>query len=246
MTLLAPGSAVSQPTVPTRLGWREAVASTARTSSAAAQRASWRRSIATVPACPATPVNATRARVCPRLRRRRPPANPARFEDRDLLDVDLGVAEPVSELSPACQERGRVAAEVDDAGGEAVAIVVAPAEPGGIDAALDGATAEVGGVEADALFVGERGQLDGEGQAPPLRAEALDRGEGNEDAERTVVLAGVTNGIEVTAEDERRRAWIVAVVAGDQVAGGIGRTASPAPVIQVATSVWAWRSAGVP
>ena len=71
ITLLAPGCASIWPTVavtPAR--------STARMNSAAAQRASRRRSIGVVPAWFARPVNSRRARVCPAIPLTTPRARP--------------------------------------------------------------------------------------------------------------------------------------------------------------------------
>lgn len=76
-------------------------------------------------------------------------------------------------------------------------------------------------MEPRALLVGEGDDLDREGELFAPRRERLDAGDGRDDAEHSVVLPGVPDGVEVRAEHERGGAGRLALVAPDDVADGI-------------------------
>ena len=88
-----------RPTVATRPSWSRATASTAHTNSAAAHRASRRSPIGTVPAWPASPVNAITGPALPGDRADDAERDAGGFEHRTLLDVDLEVADQVAGLA---------------------------------------------------------------------------------------------------------------------------------------------------
>jgi hypothetical protein len=58
-------------------------------------------------------------------------------------------------------------------------------------------------LEADAFFIGEREDMDGEGEGDVLLSEGLEGGERGEDAEGAIAFAGVDDGVVVGAEEER-------------------------------------------
>ena len=88
-----------------------ATASTALTNSAAAHSASRRSAIGTVPAWPASPVNATRARLCPAIAVTTPSGTPLGLEHRTLLDVDLVVADQIGRIAAGAGQSLGVAAK---------------------------------------------------------------------------------------------------------------------------------------
>lgn len=78
-------------------------------------------------------------------------------------------------------------------------------------------------MEADAFFIGEREDVDREGEGDVLLSEGLEGGERGEDAEGAVVFASVDDGVVVGAEEERGGSGIGAVE--DAAEGAIGSVA---------------------
>ena len=192
MTLRAPGSTSSRPTVP--------VPSTASTHSAAACNASRRMSIGTVPAWPASPMNATVAWLWPLIAVTTPSGSSSRSSTGPCSMWTSAYATRSSRAASAGSP-GRTSFERDP-------VLVAQLGPVGVEAADDRRRPQIRGAEAQALLVGEAVQLD------RALGDALDRGERDEHAERAVVAAGVAHGVQMRAEHERA----ADAAAADQVA----------------------------
>jgi FAD/FMN-containing dehydrogenase len=83
-------------------------------------------------------------------------------------------------------------------------------------------TAEVGGLETQALFVREGDDLNGKGQAFAALRKPFDGGDGDQDAQRAVVLAGIAHTVEVAAQEKCRSVFASPRVAAAQIANGVG------------------------
>lgn len=116
--------------------------------------------------------------------------------------MDLAVAYGVFRRRPRAGQGLRVATEVACGFCQRRPIPVLEFQEVLVEGAGEVRAAEVGRAEPEPLFVGEGGDLDGEGQPFAPVVQAFDAGEGGEDAERAIVLPGVAHGVEVRAEDE--------------------------------------------
>ena len=139
------------------------------------------------------------------------------LEHRALLDVQLGVSEHV--FLALCSFADALGVETE------AAQRIAHADPAAVDGVQDlraerarhRAAAEQGGVEPGALLVGEADDLGRERQTPAGGVQRVDALDAGDDAEHPVVLARVTHGVQMRAEDERRQTRPLALVAADAV-----------------------------
>ena len=142
-TFGAPGDASTAPTVATRAGSVAPAArrSTARIISAAAARASLRRLMGTVPACPASPTTSIRNRLAPAIAVTIPDRQLQLLEHRPLLDVQLDIAQ--HRLAPAGEggDGGGIAAEAAQGRLEMHALLVGDVERLRLEGAGDRARA---------------------------------------------------------------------------------------------------------
>ena len=83
----------------------------------------------------------------------------------------------------------------------------------------DGLGAEQGGAEARALLVAEADQLQGEGGLDVVQP--LGHGDRHDDPQHPVVGAGVGDGVEVGAEEQRGQSGFAALASAAHVAGGV-------------------------
>ena len=83
----------------------------------------------------------------------------------------------------------------------------------------DGLGAEQGGAEARALLVAEADQLQGEGELDVVQP--LGDGDRHDDPEHPVVGAGVGDGVEVRAQQQRGQPRLATLASAAHVAGGV-------------------------
>ena len=129
--------------------------------------------------------------------------------------MHLAVAEQLATLPPVVEEALWIAAKCADRFRHGDPRGVGAIEVRRIETSRHRSAPEVRGAEAQALFIGEGEHLDREGQALARVMQALDCGDGDDHAERPVVLAGIADGIEVGTQQERR---LSAFVPATQVA----------------------------
>jgi hypothetical protein len=151
-------------------------------------------------------------------------------QHRTLLDVDLAVPEQVFRAAAAGSERLRVAAPGPDRVGQRHPVGIHAVEPLRLEAARHDGAPEEGGPVPRPLLVGEAHHLQRKRQARPGLAQPLGAGDTDQHPERPVVAAGIGDGVQVGAEDQRPVA--AAVQATDEVpdriaAGGQARPAHP-------------------
>jgi len=118
--------------------------------------------------------------------------------------VNLDVAEQRAGVPSVGAHARRVAAESLDGLGHGDACRIGAVEDRAVEAARHRAAAEVSRAEPQALLVGDGDHLDGEGQAPAGVLQALDRGDGDDNPERAVVLSRVADAVEMRPQDESR------------------------------------------
>ncbi len=142
-------------------------------------------------------------------------------QHRPLLDVRLEIADEVVGASRRLADAGRVEPEGPEGLVEADARGVDVRPPVLIPGPRDRARAEERGAEPRPLLVPERYDLDRDRQPLAASMQAAHDGDPEEHAEDAVVAAGVRHGVEVRAEDERRRARRRALVAAPLVPRGV-------------------------
>ena len=138
------------------------------------------------------------------------------FEDAALFDMELDVTE--GGAGRVAENFGLVVpTEGGEDEGEGLAFRVFAIESAVVEVADDAATAEVGSLKADAFFVGEGEHVDGNGEGDALLGEDFEGGQGADDAERTIILSGIDDGVDMGAEEE---GGSVGVTAGKDTAHG--------------------------
>ena len=122
-------------------------------------------------------------------------------QHRTLLDMHFQIADQI--LRPPRKrgndlriEPGR-AHDVD----QSVAFGVAPLEDAGVELAGDRAAADIRRGEAHALLLRERDQVDMERQLAAGPMQMLDHHQRGQNAEPSIVAAGIADGVVVRAED---------------------------------------------
>ncbi len=138
-----------------------------------------------------------------------------------LLDVDLDKAQVAGRVAPQAGNAVDVQPRVQHgvAHGDAVGVLLV--QPFRLEIADQGARPQERRAIALAFFFGEGDHLDVEGQPPVLAVQRAHAGHGHEDAEPTVVLAGVAYRVEMAARHEDRCAGLRGTVTPDHVADGI-------------------------
>lgn len=138
------------------------------------------------------------------------------FEDAALLDVKFDVAEGFA--WGVVKDFGLVVpAEGGEDEGEGLAFGIFAVEGAVVEFADDAAAAEVGGLEADAFFVGEAENVNGEREGDVLFGEDFEGGKGTDDAEGAIVFSRVDDGVDVGAEE---KGWGLGIAAGKDAAHG--------------------------
>ena len=225
MTLVASGQTSNRPTVATRSASPRARASIASAISAAAVSASRRKRIGVAPACPATPSTPTSSRVAPLIAVTIPSGRPSASRIGPCsICASTNAATPVAPDRPcpfgiAAEGLERVAHR--DAADVPLVERVLRIGPG------ERARAGEGRAKADALLVAEGDDFDRVIEPLAALGQRLDDRERGERAIIAVVAPGVAHGVDVRAQHQRRRARAPALVARDDVAGGVDPRLEP-------------------
>ena len=141
-----------------------------------------------------------------------------RLEHRPLLDVHLDVSGDVIPMVLGIADRIRVEPEGAQRLAEPHPVVVHGGEKTVVEGPRDGPAADEGGLEPETLLVSERDDVDRIVEPLPALVQRLEAGDGQHDAERAVVLPGVSHRIEMGTEDEPAHARPPAGEAADHVA----------------------------
>ena len=128
------------------------------------------------------------------------------LEHRPLLDMGLDIGQDLAGPTRRLADLGRIQPETAQGLGQGDAPFVAELQLGRLDPLHDGAAAQHGGGEARALLVAEGDHLDGERQPLALGGQGLDRLDPQHDPQRPVIAAAVVHGVDVGADQQRRRA----------------------------------------
>ena len=126
-------------------------------------------------------------------------------ELRALLDVRLQVARQGRRRPRGRADPPRVQAELAERRAQRGAVLVGQVPPGLVPATGHRGRPEQRGAEPGALLVPERDDVEPEAERTDLGAQRADHLDRHEHAEDPVVPAGVAHGVQVRAEQQRRR-----------------------------------------
>ena len=225
MTLVASGQTSKRPTVATRSASLRARASIASAISAAAVSASRRKAIGVAPACPATPSTPTSSRDAPLIAVTIPSGRPSASRIGPCsICASTNAATPLRRIDAGLL---RIAAEGferlahRDAGRVPLVERVLGIGP------RERARAGERGAEANALLVAESDDLDRMIETLAAPGQGLDHGQRSQRAIVSIVAPGVAHGVDMRAQHQRWRARALALVAGDDIAGGVDPRLEP-------------------